>query len=109
MSDLFYRIVIGGDYTEGVRFRRSLWAMPRPMSGGLFMAETTLERPATIHRMTPFSTEFALECVSSGFLSPVYILPDDDFFGAVFVGREVDNSNLGISNTIRSVSDWIVI
>ena len=83
--------------------------MPRPMSGGLFMAETAFERPATICHVTPFAAEFALECVPSGFLPPVYIFLDDDFFGTVFVSREVDNSNLGISNTIRSVSDWIVV
>ena len=79
------------------------------MSGGLFMAETTLECPTTVRRMTPFSAEFALECVSSGFLFPAYIFLDDDLFGAVFVGREVDNSNSGISNIIQLVSDWIVI
>ena len=109
MSDLFNRVIVSGDYMEGVRPRRSLWAMPRPMSRGLFMAEIAFECPATICRVTSFPAEFALECVPSGLLSPMYIFLDDDFFGAVFVGREVDNSNLGISNTIRSVSDWIVV
>ena len=108
MSDLFDHIVISGDYTEGVRSRQSLWAMPRPMSGGLFMAETTLECPTTVRCMTPFLAEFALECVPSGLL-PAYIFLDNDLFGAVFIGREVDNSNSGISNMIQSVSDWIVI
>ena len=109
MSDLFNHVVVGGDYTEGVQSRRSLRAMPRPMSGGLFMAETAFKRLATIRRVTSFLAEFALECVPSGLLSPEYIFFDDDFFGTVFVGREVDNSNSGISNTIWSVSDWIVI
>ena len=109
MSDLFYRVVIGGDYTEGVQSRRSLRAMPRPMSRGLFMAETAFKRPATVRHVTPFSAEFALECVLSGLLSPVYIFLNDDFFGMVFVGREVNNSNSEISNTIRSVSDGVVI
>ena len=87
MSDLFNRIIISGDYTEGVRSRRSLRAIPRPMSRGLFMAETAFERPATICCMTLFPAEFALECVPSGLLSPVYVFLDDDFFGMVFVGR----------------------
>ena len=73
------------------------------------MAETAFKHPATICRVTPFLAEFALESVPGGLLSPVYIFLNDNFFGTVFVGREVDNSNSGISNMIWSVSDWVVV
>ena len=109
MSDLFDEVIVDGDYMEGVQSRWLLQAMPRPMSGGLFMAETTFECPTTVCHMTSFLAEFTIEGVSSGLLLPMYILFDDDFFETVLIGREVDNSNLGISNMIQSVSDWIVI
>ena len=106
---MFDHIVVGGDYTEGVQSRRSLRAIPRPMSRGHFIAETTFERPAIICGMTLFSTKFAMVDVSRGFLSPAYVFLDHNFFWEVFVCREVDNNKFGTSNTIWSVSDQVVI
>ena len=73
------------------------------------MAETTLESPATVHRMTPFLAKFVVEGVLRGPLFSAYILFNDDLFGMVLVGREVNNSNSGILNMIWSVSDGIIV
>ena len=79
------------------------------MSGGLFIAEATFERPTVVHGVTSFVTEFAMVSVSRGFLSPVYVLLDDDLLGAVLICREVDNNKFGISCMIWSVLDRIVV
>ena len=105
MIHLFDCIVICSDYMEGVWFRQFLHAISKPMSGSLFIAETTFEHPAVICGMALFLTEFAMIDVSWDFLSPAYVLLDDD----LFVCREVNNNKFGILNMIWSLSDWIVI
>ena len=79
------------------------------MSRGLLKAETAFESPTVVCRVTSFTTEFAEVNIFGNFLSPADVFLDDNFLGVIFVGRDVDNSNSGISYRIWSVSDWIVI
>ena len=64
------------------------------MSGGLVIAEGTLESPAIIGRMGRFPAKSAMVSFN---LSPVDLLLDNDVSWVIFVGREVDNSSPGIS------------
>ena len=79
------------------------------MSRGLFKAETTFESPTVVHHVASFMTEFAEIDILGNLFPPTDVLLDDDFLGVILISRDVDNSNSGISYTIRLVSDWIVV
>ena len=109
MPDLFNRVVIGSYQRESVRSRWPLQTIPRPMSGGLFKAETIFKSPTVVHCVTPFTTEFAEIDISGDFFSPADVFFDNDLLEMVFISRDVNNNNSGISYMIWLVSDWVVI
>ena len=90
-------VVIRGCQTDGGQSRGFLQAIPSPMSGGLVIAEGTLESPAIIGCMGRFPAKSATVSFNQRLLSPVDFLLDNDVSWVIFVRREVDNSSPGIS------------
>ena len=97
MTDLFYCVVVCSDHMEGGQSRGLLQTNPSPMSGGLVIAEGTLEGPAIIGCMGRFPAKSATVSFNQRLLSPVDFLLDNDVSWVIFVRREVDNSSPGIS------------